>query len=408
MSEPKSVLEPAEPSPPAAPPRGASGKRGIVLSGWHGHENAGDDATLVQFLRELSPDGDPPVTVLCEQPERIEATFGVPSRYHYETVGLHGLTHLLKGRLGAHFSLLRSSRLFALGGGSLMRDNTTWHNLMRVIDELFLARLLGCKTALYAVGVGPFRTRLGRFLIGRAAASCDLVTVRDENSKSLLVGLGLPAERVHVVADPGFLLEAVPVRDEGLLARTRLPGATALFPSLGFIEDGADLSHVAPLARALDALHERRGLVYVSLPMRRTEAAEELDDVHVTELVRREMRHKDALHVHRGALSPGELKWLAGQFPLAITVRLHAMIFALAERTPVVAIGYEPKVRNVLHSFGLSEWLVPQDDRLEAALVERVEQALERSAEIVAHIDGELPSTLTAARRTFELLRELL
>lgn len=389
-----------------------SSRQHLVLSGWHGHDNAGDDATLIQFLVEMGRDldGEPrSITVLSELPERVRAAFGtelVDSTFHYETVGLHGLTHLLKGRLAGHLRLLRQSALFALGGGSLLRDNTTWHNLFRVLDEIFWARLFGGKVALYAVGVGPFRTRLGKALIGLAARRCDLITVREENSKAALASLGVPPSRIHVVADPAFLLEPEPVTDEELLERASAPGTVGLYPSLGFIEDGADLAQVPRLARALDRLHEDHGLRFVSVPMR--VLSDELDDVHVTELVRAEMRHPECLHVHRTPLPARQIKALTAAFTFNLTVRLHALIFSLSLKTPCVAVDYEPKVGNVMGSFELPEYAIAMGEGLEEGLVRASAKLLAEREAYVAHVARRLPQHQASARSTFERMQELL
>ena len=384
----------------------------LVISGWHGHDNAGDDATLIQFLAEMGrgTDGaERDITVLSELPDRVEEVFGterVHSTFHFETVGLHGLTHLLKGRWFGHLALLKRSRLFALGGGSLLRDNTTWHNLFRVLDEIWIAKMFGCRVALYAVGVGPFKTRLGRFLIGLSAKRCDLITVREENSKRALTELGVEADRIHVVADPAFCLEPRPVEDSALLERVRSRRTVGFFPSLGFIEDGDDLSHVPSLAAALDTLHERHDLGFVSIPMR--VLPDDIDDVHVTELVRAEMRHPEALYVHRTPLSAAEIKWLTGEFEFNLTVRLHALIFSLSLETPCVAVNYEPKVENVLGSFELVDFAIDMDEGLCDGLVRGAERILEDPQSYREHVAARLPEHQASARSTFERMNALL
>ena len=50
----------------------------VLLSGYYGFDNAGDDAVLfaiVQALREVMPDVD--ITVLSNQPEKTAEQFGV-------------------------------------------------------------------------------------------------------------------------------------------------------------------------------------------------------------------------------------------------------------------------------------------------------------------------------------------
>jgi polysaccharide pyruvyl transferase WcaK-like protein len=208
------------------------------------------------------------------------------------------------------------------------------------------------------------------------------------------------------VADPGFLLPGVPVEDPELLARVRNPNTVGLFPSLGFIEDGADLSQIPRIAAALDELHEQEGLNFLSVPMR--VLPDEIDDLHVTQLIREKMRQPDALESCEHRFGAGQLKWLAGQFSLNITVRLHALIFSLAGRVPTVAIEYEPKVTNLLRDFRLEDFGVPMGEKLTHSLVERTLRARNDRNAVSAHIGERLPVFEASARRCFEAFEELL
>lgn len=381
----------------------------IVLAGWHGHDNAGDDATLRTFIEQIVGQEERELVVLSELPERVIAEFGsdrVSSTPHYETVGLHGLTHLLKGRLKRHLGLLRQSDMFVLGGGSLLRDNTSWHNLLRVIDEIFWCRVFGKKVVLYAAGIGPLTTRLGRWLVQQTALRSDLITVRDEGSCEQLLALGIERGRINVVADPGFVLAGKPVTDTELLRRVKVPGTVGFFPSLGFIEDGTDLSEVPRIASALDELHEKHGLNFLSMPMR--VLPDEIDDVYVTRLVQDKMRFPDALHVYESRLAAEQLKWLTGEFEFNLTIRLHALIFSLANGTPAVAIEYEPKVTNLLHDFALPEMGARMGPELRDNLVSSFERLLDSRLTIREHIQSKLPAIQASSRRCFELIEALL
>ena len=58
---------------PSRPPR-----RGAVICGAYGMDNAGDDAVLTAIVAQLRRiDGDMPITVLAHQPKKTAARFGV-------------------------------------------------------------------------------------------------------------------------------------------------------------------------------------------------------------------------------------------------------------------------------------------------------------------------------------------
>lgn len=383
--------------------------KNIVISGWYGVDNAGDDAILQQFIAEIITHSPANITVLSQHPDRVNVMFGsnrVNAIFHHRIFCSSAPANFIKGILGPYVKRIKKADLFVLGGGGLLRDNTSLRNLCRLLDEILLAKLFGKFVAFYAIGVGPFTTRFGTWLIKQAAKRCDLITVREEKSKRLLEQIGIESDRIYVVADPAFLLDSFPPKDEDLLRAVRTNSFVGLFPALGFINDGKDLSHVPHLAAALDELYERHKLRFMALPMRYV--AGEIDDIHVANLIKQAMKHPFALEVYEHYLAPSELKWMTGQFAFNITIRLHAMIFSFGMETPVVAINYEPKVANIISSFGLEDYLVNMDEALQSKLVEAVERCMADIDSCREKIGQQLPKCQESANHTFQLMRQLL
>jgi polysaccharide pyruvyl transferase WcaK-like protein len=90
-----------------------------------------------------------------------------------------------------------------------------------------------------------------------------------------------------------------------------------------------------------------------------------------------------------------------------LTVRLHAMIFSLGAKVPVVAINYEPKVSNVFSALKCPQYLVEMDDRLDTALVDSVKQCLIDLPQYRQRIIDIGLATESSALRTFELMQSL-
>jgi polysaccharide pyruvyl transferase WcaK-like protein len=274
-----------------------------------------------------------------------------------------------------------------------------------MLDEIWLSKLFGRKVMLYAIGVGPFRSRLGKFLIGASAKMCDLITVRSERGAELLRELGVAAEKIHVVADPAFLLQSEVPQDSELIKLLSSGSKVGVFPALGLVDDGRDLTHAHHLAAALDNLVEKKGLHFIAFPMRALKSG--LDDVEISRAIKGAMKHSDHLHVYEKRLTPSELKWVAGKTMMNITVRLHAMIFSLGARVPVVAVNYEPKVSNVFETVGSPEYLVEMDDRMEHSLTKAVEHCLDNLPGYTQKICTSMIHNELAAMQTFELMQLL-
>ena len=91
-----------------------------------------------------------------------------------------------------------------------------------------------------------------------------------------------------------------------------------------------------------------------------------------------------------------------------ISMRLHAMIFSLSMGTPVLAINYEPKVRNVMSSFGLPELLVDPGENLGPALIAAVERCRGDLPGVRERIKERLAVQKVMSAQTFHLLRGLM
>lgn len=373
------------------------------MNGWYGHANAGDDAILEVFIRQTRKQFGSSITVLSDLPENIvlmDKMLNVSSQEHPVRYISHSrkITNFI-----TYFRAIKNCDLFVLGGGGLLRDNTSWKNLFRLLDEIWLCKIFGRKVMLFAIGVGPFKTRLGKSLIGFTVKMCDLITVRDEHSATLLKGLGIAAERIHVVSDPAFLLNERKLEDESLITCLSSTKKIGLFPALGLTCDGQNLIPAQQLARALDRIHERTKLEFIALPMR--VRSNGLDDIDISNLIKSTMRFPDALTVYQKQLSPAELKWVTRQTLLNITVRLHAMIFSLGSRVPVVAINYEPKVKNVLIPFESDQYLVEIDDAFEEQLVIAVDNCLENLDCYRKNIETKIVIQEVFAKKTFDLMK---
>jgi polysaccharide pyruvyl transferase CsaB len=378
----------------------ANQRKRIIISGWYGQFNAGDDAILDVFIEQTKARTDCDIAVLSESPENLD---DVVALQHPVGLGRGALRNLFDGTYLRHVNQLRRSDLFVLGGGGLLRDNTNWRNLVRLLDEIWWAKLFGRKVMLYAIGVGPFKSRLGKWLIGRSVNMCDLITVRSERCATLLRGIGVAPHRIHLVADPAFLLAEQAPRDPELGALFAGGNKIGFYPTYALLRKSfPGDAHLKRLAAALDRLVETDAVEIVAVPM--SVRSNGFDDVRVARLIRAEMKYPEALEIYEKRLTAQELKWVSAQARLNITVRLHAMIFSLGAGVPVVAVNYEPKVGNVFASFGAPEYLVEIDENVGTALAEATALCIRNLTPYIRRIAERRDCIRTAAAKTFDLM----
>lgn len=362
-----------------------AGELRVVVSGYYGFDNLGDEAVLYSLLaalREYCP-GVRPV-VLSHAPER--------------TAALYGVRAVNRWRPGEIYRTVAGADLLISGGGSLLQDVTGLKSLLYYLGVIGLARFLRRPVVFYAQGIGPVRSRWGRLLMWLVANRVQLITVRDEQSARDLAAMGVTRPPVYVTADPVLGVEpggVDPRAGEELLAAAGVDGGPVAGVS---VREWAGFDGVRrrALAGVCDDLR-RRGWRVLFIPLHYPE------DLAVSRAVAALM-HRPAAVLDCGLTVPQAVS-LFGRLDLLIGMRLHALILAAVMNVPPVGIAYDPKIDRFLGQLGLSP--AGRADALEyGALRQAVEKVLadpagcrERLAAAVAPLRG-------LARRTALLTLE--
>ncbi len=165
----------------------------ILLSGYYGFGNTGDEAILastVKALRKARPELE--LMVLSEHPEETGSTYGVRAFHRMNPAQVLKAVNL--------------ADLVVFGGGSLLQDLTSLRSLIYYLSIIRVSHLVGKPVVVYANGIGPISSKIGRVLTRHTLSRVKAITVRDVESKAELRKLGVPLE-VQVTADPAFLLD---------------------------------------------------------------------------------------------------------------------------------------------------------------------------------------------------------
>jgi polysaccharide pyruvyl transferase CsaB len=321
---------------------------GVVLSGYYGFDNLGDEAVLaatVAELRRRRPGLE--IRVLSASPDATARTYGV--------------TGVPRAEVRAVVGALRASDLFLSGGGSLFQDATSWRSPWYYLAVLAAARRWCRRTAVYAQGFEPPRRAWVRAGIRGVLNGTDLVTVRDATSAEALAQAGVRRPRVVVSADPSFLLDPDPTP---AVERERARWGSGVFFGLAVRPwgDGRALDAVAAAARDAGV---RSGARWVLLPMHRTY------DVAASDAVAARL---DGAIVVRTPFAPREMLALVGGLDLLVAMRLHALIFAAAQGVPIVPVAYDRKIAALSTELG-DEAPLPAEGLDARALAGRIDAA---------------------------------
>ncbi|HWR31468.1 MAG TPA: polysaccharide pyruvyl transferase CsaB [Negativicutes bacterium] len=303
----------------------------LVISGYYGFGNAGDEAMLSAMVGALRAiDSQIQITVISGNPDDTRKQYGV--------LAVHRLN--LWGIACAIFK----SDLLISGGGSLLQDVTSGRSIFYYLGIMQIACLFGRPIMLYAQGIGPIRSKVARAFMKHVGNCIAGGTVRDEGSLTELAGLGVIRPKVTVTADPVLALELTSTEaGREILDNLGLSGEG---PLIGFsVREWQGRDHYKTVFAAVaDRLVVETGARIVFIPMQWP------DDVQAARLVAARMKQPHGVIGKKCDTS--ELLSVVRNLDLLVGVRLHALIFAAVMERPFVGVSYDPKIDRFLETLG--------------------------------------------------------
>ncbi|MGC9317680.1 MAG: polysaccharide pyruvyl transferase CsaB [Armatimonadota bacterium] len=353
----------------------------IVLSGYYGFGNAGDEAVLSAAAAELTR----------RLPEaELVALSGDPRA----TEDAHGVHAVRRWPPGALRRAIASADLMLSGGGSLLQDVTSLRSLAYYLLTMELARRARVPYAILSQGLGPLQSWLGRRLVGHYLRAAEAVTVRDDQSADLARSLGVPEELITVGADPAFLLEPVRAAEAGAILGKA--GVETSRPQTGIVvRQWHGASQALPALAAIGrAAIEKWETGIVLLPF---QVPEDLEITH--ELA--SLLPESAIVAR--PLHPRALMAVIGQLEMLVAMRLHALVFAAAQAVPALGVAYDPKVVALCRAAGQA-WAPLEERQRLAELAEKTWRSRESRAGVRRRRAAELRKR---AARSFDVIERL-
>ena len=364
--------------------RPRSQRDGVLICGAYGKGNAGDDSILEAIIVQMRHiDPDLPLYVLTRTPRETQMRYRIGAAYTFD--------------FPKFLRIMRKTRLYLNGGGSLIQDVTSTRSLRYYLTSIRLAKQTGNKVLMYGCGIGP----VGRRANVRKAAKIinryvDVITLREETSREELSRMGVTKPEIQLTADPALLLRpAEAARVDGWFWQNGLDpkGNYCMFvlrPWRGFSEK-------APIfAKVAGQLLERENLTPVFL------ALEPGRDLNACRLAADQVAGQACVLPvpNDGSLIVG----IMGRMRAVISMRLHALIFATAAGTPVVGAVYDPKVQSFMDYMGQKRYM-PLEAVTEEGLLKAIRDALQDGTDngaLVERLRRLASENETVARRLLE------
>ncbi|MFW5981977.1 MAG: polysaccharide pyruvyl transferase CsaB [Halanaerobiaceae bacterium] len=317
----------------------------IIISGYYGFDNLGDEAILMSMVRAFKGlKKDMELVVLSNNPEKTAEEYQVKA--------------ISRNNILAFIKELKSCDLFISGGGSLLQDITGWKTIPFYLGQIFMAKLMRRKTAVFAQGIGPVQGKHYQKMISKILGRVDFLSVRDARSRELLKKWGIQKEKIKLTADPVFLLKGLlsenqeadfKIDTKKLFENSEAP--LIVVSVRPWMENQYLNSFANSLSRL--AIEIKANLLIIPLHLK-----QDMDiSIHLSEIINntyRENKYQGEVLLESNRYTPEELIALIKKADLLLGVRLHSVIFAALANVPFLAIEYDPKVRAFLEMISLN------------------------------------------------------
>lgn len=304
----------------------------VIISGYYGFNNFGDEAILQVLVRELKlrlPDLR--IVVFSNNPAITKSQLDV------NTVNRWSPIEIIKE--------MSSADMFISGGGSLLQDVTSSVTIYYYLGLIYLARIFGLKTFMYAQGIGPLERKISKIATKFVLSKVNKLTVRDEKSKLLLETLGLPVE---LTCDPVWL-----GLDENS-PQNRIYKEFNLKESERFLSvnlrpwKGIGMLELQDLASVVNKLAGEEALKVLIMPLQHKQDKEICNDFYNTLIM---INPKIDVLFLDGDYTPSEWFGLIKRSKMLIAMRFHALICGLMNHVSLFGLSYDPKVTTLLDSY---------------------------------------------------------
>ncbi len=354
----------------------------ILVAGYYGFDNGGDELILFSLLNELKKlNNRIEITVLSRNPSKTGRNYKVKAINRWNP-------------LRVAFAIFHTD-LFVFGGGGLLQDLTGSRSICYYLGLILLAKLFFKKVFLVSQGVGPIRRRISRKVTGIILGFVDLITVRDELSKFELGKLNKNLS-VSIVPDPVFNLDRFAFRKEVAINEQ---------PAIGVCLQGwgKDERFKQRVREICDELVGKIESKIIFIPFHK------LEDLKISKDIIGNRTNDYQLFLWQDV---EDLFEFYNKIDLILGMRLHSIILACLFEKPFVAISlpkthslYDPKVEGFLELLGYKtiDMAVPAVE-----IAGKVHEILANRQKFLEQLSPRVAKLRESSRENIEMVQSLL
>lgn len=300
-------------------------KARLLLAGYLGCGNYGDDAILLGFLEGIAPYGYE-YSVLASSPEKLMRTYGLTAVARFDA---SQVKHAIE-----------ECDALVFPGGSIFQDVTSVRSVIYYSSLVRKAKKAGKKVIMLGQGVGPLKTFFGKRFARAAFDRADVLVVRDPQSAQTVRSLGCKVNP-RVAADLAFLLP-----DPDLANAPAFSAGGMKTVGLSIRPFGKLTPQIVETFSDLARLLFKAGWMPVMMGLDENEDFALMDQIS--------KKNGGKVPDLKGVSGPVPLQQRIARMDAVIAMRLHAGVLAATVGVPPYMVSYDPKVNAFANSLGLA------------------------------------------------------
>lgn len=303
----------------------------VVISGYYGFDNIGDDA-MVETFSELLKQKDAEVTILSKNPEKTKKQFNINAINRSNPIKI--------------ISVIKNSNILISGGGTLLQDITTVFSIWYYLFIILVGIILRKETYVLFQGIGPINNKFNIWLTKKILSKVNYIILRDNKAFEEMKKLDMDTSKAIVATDLIFGLK-IPEEDENIqLIKKYIQSYSSEKKYIGVsLRPWKNIRNEVNFARVLDKIAEKYNAEIVFIPFHKSK------DYAFSIKVIEKMNCKN--HLIYGDFLPSQIAGLMSLMDLNIGVRLHSLIFSTLASVPSIGISYDPKIDGFLQDLGM-------------------------------------------------------
>lgn len=265
--------------------------------------------------------------------------------------------------LAKNLTVIERADLVISAGGTYLVEHYG-DGIARRLDHLAMAMDMGKPVVLYTQSLGPFASPGNRDAISRTVSRADLVLLRDARSRDNLIDVGVPPDRLRVVADAAFFLaDPENLRAQAGRSFRAAPHIAISVREWSYFQSGNSSdkmrTYQQAICAAITTMVRDHGARITFLSTCQGIPEYRFDDSAAATAMAAMLPPDVAPHVDIDSAfhSPEALMARIADFDFVIATRMHMAILALSSGTPVLPIAYEFKTTELFKNIGMDRWI---------------------------------------------------